>query len=115
MEEYRIATSAEKEEAEVYEDYDLLIGPDGFQCALTKPEDRTFSRDLKPLVIELNRLRHLTNAKLKGTVDRVNDLENALRDTLRQLEKAINGNAMDGDWIAAELHGRECLSCITAQ
>lgn len=25
---------------------------------------------------------------------------NALRDTLRQLERAINGNAMDGDWIA---------------
>ncbi len=21
----------------------------------------------------------------------------------------VNGNAMDGDWIAAELHGRECL------
>jgi len=37
------------------------------------------------------------------------DYENALRDTLRQLEKAINGNAMDGDWIAAELHGRKCL------
>ena len=27
----------------------------------------------------------------------------------KKLEKAINGNAMDGDWIAAELHGRECL------
>ena len=94
MEEYRIATSAEKKEAEVYEDYDLLIGPDGFRCALTEPEDRIFSRDLKPLVIELNRLRHLT-VKLKGTVstkqDRANDLENALRDTRRQLEKAING------------------------
>ena len=37
------------------------------------------------------------------------NLEKALRDALRQLEKAINGNAMDGDWIAAELHGRECL------
>lgn len=30
--------------------------------------------------------------------DRVNNLEKALRDTLRQLEKAING-----DWIAAKL------------
>ena len=52
-------------------------------------------------------------AELKGAVsikqDRVNDMENALRDTLRQLERAINGNAMDGNWIAAELHGRECL------
>lgn len=51
--------------------------------------------------------------KLKGILsikqDRINDLEKALRDTLRQLEKAINGNAMDGDWISAELHGRECL------
>lgn len=53
------------------------------------------------------------NVNMKGTIsikqDRINDLEKALRDTLRQLEKAINGNAMDGDWITAELHGRECL------
>jgi len=53
------------------------------------------------------------NVELKGTVsikqDRVNDLEKALRDTLRQLEKAINGNAMDGDWISTETAGRECL------
>ena len=60
-EEYRIATSAEKEEAGVDEDYALLIGPDGFECVLTEPEDRTFRRDLKPLVIELNRLLHLTS------------------------------------------------------
>ena len=67
---------------------------------------------LDTVATELKDLR-VENVKLKGTVsikqDRVNDLEKALRDTLRQLEKAINGNAMDGDWIAAELHGRECL------
>ena len=67
---------------------------------------------LDTVVAELKDLR-AENVKLKGTVlikqDRVNDLEEALRDTLRQLEKAINGNKMDGDWIAAELHGRECL------
>lgn len=67
---------------------------------------------LDTVAAELKDLR-AENVKLKGTVsikqDRVNDLEEALRDTLRQLEKAINGNAMDGDWIAAELHGRECL------
>ncbi len=67
---------------------------------------------LDTIATELKDLR-AENAKLKGTVsikqDRVNDLENALRGTLRQLEKAINGNAMDGDWITAELHGRECL------
>lgn len=48
-------------------------------------------------------------AKINAAFGRIADLEKALRDTLRQLEKAINGNAMDGDWIAAELHGRECL------
>ena len=67
---------------------------------------------LDTVAAELKDLR-AEDVKLKGTVsikqDRVNDLENALRDTLRQLEKAINGNAMDGDWIAAELHGRKCL------
>ena len=67
---------------------------------------------LDTVAAELKDLR-AENVKLKGTVsikqDRVNDLEEALRDTLRQLERAINGNAMDGDWITAELHGRECL------
>ena len=67
---------------------------------------------LDTIAAELKDLR-AENVKLKGTAsikqDRVNNLEKALRDALRQLEKAINGNAMDGDWIAAELHGRECL------
>ena len=67
---------------------------------------------LDTIASELKDMRD-ENVKLKGMVsikqDRINDLEKALRDTLRQLEKAINGNTMDGDWIAAELHGRECL------
>jgi hypothetical protein len=41
--------------------------------------------------------------------DRVDALKKALRDTLRQLEKANNGNTMDADWVAAETRGRECL------
>ena len=64
----------------------------------------------------MNEMKYTVAAELKDLLaenvikqDRVNDLEKALRDVLRQLEKAINGNAMDGDWIAAELHGRECL------
>lgn len=67
---------------------------------------------LDTIASELKDMRD-ENVKLKGMVsikqDRINDLEKALRGTLRQLEKAINGNTMDGDWIAAELHGRECL------
>ena len=62
MDEYRVATEKEKEDAGVYEDYEMLIGPDNFRCALTEPEDRTFYRDLKPIVEELNRLRHLTTS-----------------------------------------------------
>ena len=53
---------------------------------------------LDTIIAELKDLR-AENVKLKGTVsikqDRMNDLEKALRDTLRQLEKAINGNAME--------------------
>lgn len=67
---------------------------------------------LDTVAAELKELR-AENVNMKGTIsikqDRVNDLEKALRGTLRQLEKAINGNAMDGDWISAELRGRECL------
>lgn len=55
----------------------------------------TITDELKDLRVE--------NVKLKKTVsikqDRVNDLEEALRDTLRQLEKAINRNAIDDDWL----------------
>lgn len=54
--EYRIATNEEKKAHDCYEEYELLIGPNGFECALTEPEDRTFYRDLKPVIEELNRL-----------------------------------------------------------
>lgn len=54
--EYRIATDDEKTARDCYEGYELLIGPNGFECALTEPEDRTFYRDLKPIIEELNRL-----------------------------------------------------------
>lgn len=45
----------------VYDDniddnYELLLGPNGFRCMLTEPEDRSFGRDIEPLVSELNRL-----------------------------------------------------------
>lgn len=65
---YRIATDSEKREARVFEDYELLIGPNGFECALTEPEDRTFERDLGPIIAELNRLWLLvTNLEKEAT------------------------------------------------
>ena len=67
---------------------------------------------LDTVAAELKDLR-AENAKLKGTVsikqDRVSDLEKALRDTLRQLEKYNNGNSMDGDALMAETSARDCL------
>ena len=47
---------AEYERREVCEDYDLLIGPDGWECVLTEPEDRRWFRDLSPVVDRLNEL-----------------------------------------------------------
>ena len=67
---------------------------------------------LDTVAAELKDLR-AENVKLKGTVsikqDRVSDLEKALRDTLRQLEKYNNGNSMDGDALMAETSARDCL------
>lgn len=67
---------------------------------------------LDTVAAELKDLR-AENVKLKGTVsikqDRVSDLEKALRDTLRQLEKYNNGNSMDGDALMAEMSARDCL------
>ena len=38
---------------------DILIGPGNFDCSLGEPEDRIWSRDLKSVVDELNRLHAL--------------------------------------------------------
>jgi hypothetical protein len=54
---YEVATDEEKERLGFSEEeYDILLGPDGFQCALTEPEDRTWRRDCWVVVEELNKL-----------------------------------------------------------
>lgn len=55
---YRIATDKEKA-GKCCDEYDLLIGPDGFECTLTEPEDRVWYRDGKEVIRELNRLHGL--------------------------------------------------------
>ena len=55
---YRRATDEEKD---CSEEYDMLIGPNGFSCFLGEPEDRTWYRDGRPVVAELNRLHALTD------------------------------------------------------
>lgn len=46
--------------------YQVLKGPDGFECWLTEPEDRSFYRDLAPLIERLEMLE----AKCKDQNDR---------------------------------------------
>lgn len=53
---YRVATSEEIETRNCDEYYSLLIGPNGFECLLTEPEDRNWHRDGKHVIAELNRL-----------------------------------------------------------
>ena len=59
MNAYHIATDEEKEEWGGSEDYHLLVGPNGFKCFLGEPEDRTWYRDAKGVVAELNHLYEL--------------------------------------------------------
>jgi len=54
---YRIPTDEEKDKSGCAADYDLLVGPNGFECFLGEPEDRTWYRDAAPVVEELNRLQ----------------------------------------------------------
>jgi ribosomal protein L29 len=56
MNEYRVATDGEKAELEMNPDLCVLVGPGGFCCYLGEPEDRTWYRDARPAVDELNRL-----------------------------------------------------------
>lgn len=36
------------------DEYDMLVGPGGFECLLTEPEDRTWYRDGSDVVDKLN-------------------------------------------------------------
>ncbi len=48
------------------EEYEVLRGPDGFECLVGEPEDRTFYRDLDGMVIELNRLQDQLKERREG-------------------------------------------------
>jgi hypothetical protein len=47
---YRVTDDADCDSS-----YEVLVGPNGFECILTEPEDRCWSRDLRDVVNELNR------------------------------------------------------------
>jgi hypothetical protein len=41
---------------EYFSEYSILKGPDGWECVLTEPEDRSWYRDGNKAIQELNRL-----------------------------------------------------------
>lgn len=64
--------------------YDMLRGPDGFECLLTEPEDRTWWRDGKDVVVKLNE-QHTEIERLQQAHD---DLARALWQ-LQRIQVAI--------------------------
>jgi hypothetical protein len=51
---YHIATREELAGRDICDEYDTLLGPDGFECVLTEPEDRFWYRDASPAITRLN-------------------------------------------------------------
>lgn len=68
------------EDPHACEEYSRLVGPNGFECILGEPEDRTWSRDGRDVVERLNRLHHELHRAtslardLAGERDRLQDI-----------------------------------------
>ena len=89
---FRRATDEEKRAYSCCETYDLLVGPDGFECLLTEPEDRVWFRDLKPVVELLNEQgRHIH--ELQQCYERSGEKVVQLRLKLIKAQKALRGFA----------------------
>ena len=75
----------------ICEYYQILKGPDGFECMLTEPEDRSFTRDLAPVVSELNR----ADARIQELETEVAESTVSLMDVTERLrsEQRLRGEA----------------------
>lgn len=82
-EEYRVLSGIEKHDAGWCEDYDVLIGPNNFECGLTEPEDRNWYRDGRTVVDELNRLHW----ELKAEKERADELSRIVKSYKKLIEK----------------------------
>jgi len=51
---HRVDPYAEGAQIDWDDAYDMLVGPDGFECLLTEPEDRKWSRDGRKAIERLN-------------------------------------------------------------
>ena len=65
--------SYEEKDNRFDEYYDVLIGPDGFECMLGEPEDRTWGRDGKQAVERLN-AQHAEIKRLQAIVDQMAEI-----------------------------------------
>jgi hypothetical protein len=62
------------ETAELYDEtYDVLVGPDGFECMLGEREDRTWCRDGRQAVDRLNS-QHREIERLRDALNRAERL-----------------------------------------
>ena len=52
--------------------YDMLVGPDGFECLLTEPEDRNWYRDGRVVIDRLN-AQHAELTALRAEVERLRE------------------------------------------
>ena len=52
--------------------YDMLVGPDGFECLLTEPEDRNWHRDGRVVIDRLN-AQHAELTALRAEVERLRE------------------------------------------
>jgi len=95
MKTYRILSDDELREARICEEYSCLVGPDGFECVLSEPEDRVWWRDLSPVVERLNnyadRIAELEQ-QLAAAQEREAAYRNALMDAAKDFGRADMGN-----------------------
>ena len=65
---YRNLSYEEKTDICGDENYDVLVGPDDFECILGEPEDRTWGRDGKRSVARLN-AQHVEIERLREVLE----------------------------------------------
>lgn len=70
MSAYRVLTNDEVESLNYDPYYEVLIGPDGFECVLGEPEDRYWRRDGKDAVKRLNE-QHEELERLRDLLSRI--------------------------------------------
>ena len=71
--------------------YNVLKGPAGFECWLTEPEDRSFWRDLAPVV---ERLEHLEQSN-----EQLREQNRVLREALVVIQKSVNTRDEYASWL----------------